>query len=132
MNPFHENGLLQTRRELIFNTAKCLGGAALGSLMAPNLISAPRTSNGIGGLAGLPHFAPKAKRVIMLFFSGGPSHIDMFDYKPRMRDFHGTELARLHPQRPTHYRDDQWPKIVPLRRTNVQIQTPRRARHLGE
>ena len=92
MNPFHENGLLQTRRELIFNTAKCLGGAALGSLMAPNLISAPRTSNGIGGLAGLPHFAPKAKRVIMLFFSGGPSHIDMFDYKPRMRDFHGTEL----------------------------------------
>ena len=92
MNPFHENGLLQTRRELIFNTAKCLGGAALGSLMAPNLIAAPRTENGIGGLAGLPHFAPKAKRVIMLFFSGGPSHIDMFDYKPRMRDFHGTEL----------------------------------------
>ncbi|MDG1833624.1 MAG: DUF1501 domain-containing protein, partial [Verrucomicrobiota bacterium] len=92
MNPLYENGLLQTRRELIFNSAKCLGGAALGSLMAPNLIAAPRTENGIGGLAGIPHFAPKAKRVIMLFFSGGPSHIDMFDYKPRMRDFHGTEL----------------------------------------
>ena len=92
MNPLYENGLLQTRRELIFNSAKCLGGAALGSLMAPNLIAAPRANNGIGGLAGLPHFAPKAKRVIMLFFSGGPSHIDMFDYKPEMRKFHGTEL----------------------------------------
>ncbi|MBC8325755.1 MAG: DUF1501 domain-containing protein [Verrucomicrobia subdivision 3 bacterium] len=92
MNPLYENGLLQTRRELIFNSAKCLGGAALGSLMAPNLIAAPRANNGIGGLSGLPHFAPKAKRVIMLFFSGGPSHIDMFDYKPAMRGFHGTEL----------------------------------------
>ncbi len=92
MNPLYENGLLQTRRELIFNSAKCLGGAALGSLMAPNLIAAPRANNCIGGLAGLPHFAPKAKRVIMLFFSGGPSHIDMFDYKPAMRGFHGTEL----------------------------------------
>ena len=90
MNPLYENGLLQTRRELIFNSAKCLGCAALGSLMAPNLIAAPRANNGIGGLAGLPHFAPKAKRVIMLFFSGGPSHIDMFDYKPAMRGFHCT------------------------------------------
>ena len=40
----------------------------------------------------MPHFAPKAKRIIMLFNSGGPSHIDMFDYKPAMRDFHGEEL----------------------------------------
>ncbi len=41
-------------------------------------------------------------------------------------------VARLHPQWPTHYRDDQWPEIIPVRRANVQIQTPRRARHLGE
>lgn len=90
-DPAYQNGLLQTRRELIFNTAKCLGGAALGSLMAPDLIAAPK-ANSRGGLPGVPHFAPKAKRIIMLFNSGGPSHIDMFDYKPAMRDFHGEEL----------------------------------------
>src|SRR5262249_5272553 len=38
------------------------------------------------------HFAPKAKRVIYLFMSGGPSHIDLFDYKPKLRDYHGQEL----------------------------------------
>ena len=41
---------------------------------------------------GEPHFKPKAKRVIYLFFSGGPSHIDMYDYKPAMRKIHGIEL----------------------------------------
>ena len=91
MDPIYQNGLLQTRRELIFNSAKCLGGAALGSLMAPEAISALKT-NPYGGLPGVPHFAPKAKRIIMLFNSGGPSHIDTFDYKPVMNDFHGEEL----------------------------------------
>jgi hypothetical protein len=37
-------------------------------------------------------YPPKAKRVIYLFMSGGPSHIDLFDYKPKLREFHGTEL----------------------------------------
>jgi hypothetical protein len=44
-----------------------------------------------GALASL-QFAPKAKRVIYLFMSGGPSHIDLFDYKPKLRDYHGQEL----------------------------------------
>jgi hypothetical protein len=44
------------------------------------------------GLIGLPHFAPKAKRVIYLFQSGGPSQIELFDYKPRLVEFQGTEL----------------------------------------
>ena len=38
------------------------------------------------------HFAPKAKRVIYLFMSGGPSHIDLFDYKPKLREHHKEEL----------------------------------------
>jgi len=92
MNPLKEYEKQITRRELLFSSAKCLGGAALGSLVAPNLISAQPKTNAIGGLAGVPHFAPKAKRVIMLFFSGGPSHIDTYDYKPAMRKFHGEEL----------------------------------------
>jgi hypothetical protein len=44
------------------------------------------------GLPGLPHFAPKAKRVIYLFQSGGPSQIELFDYKPRLLEFQGSEL----------------------------------------
>ena len=45
-----------------------------------------------GGLPGLPHFAPKAKRVIYLFQSGGPSQIDLFDYKPQLAKTQGTDL----------------------------------------
>ena len=92
MNPLKEYEQQMTRRELLFSSAKCLGGAALGSLLAPNLIAAQPKTNATGGLLGVPHFAPKAKRVIMLFFSGGPSHIDLYDYKPAMRKFHGEEL----------------------------------------
>ena len=44
------------------------------------------------GLPGLPHFPPKAKRVIYLFQSGGPSQMELFDYKPRLREFQGTDL----------------------------------------
>ena len=45
-----------------------------------------------GGLPGLPHFAPTAKRVIYLFQSGAPSQMDLFDYKPRLTDLAKTEL----------------------------------------
>jgi hypothetical protein len=44
------------------------------------------------GLPGLPHFSPKAKRVIYLFQSGGPSQIELFDHKPRLLDFQGQDL----------------------------------------
>jgi len=44
------------------------------------------------GLPGFPHHTPTAKRVIYLFQSGGPSHIDLFDYKPALEKLHGTEL----------------------------------------
>ena len=44
------------------------------------------------GLPGLPHHRPSAKRVIYLFQSGGPSHVDLFDHKPALKKLHGTEL----------------------------------------
>src|SRR6202158_370591 len=44
------------------------------------------------GLPGLPHFAAKPKRVIYLFQSGGPSQIELFDHKPRLVEFQGTDL----------------------------------------
>ena len=43
-------------------------------------------------MLGAPHFAPKAKRVIYLFQSGGPSQLDLFDHKPMLRTLNGQEL----------------------------------------
>ncbi len=52
------------------------------------------------------HFAPKAKRVIYLFMSGGPSHIDLFDYKPQAAGAPRHGAARLGPHGPAHHRHD--------------------------
>ncbi|MCA8999313.1 MAG: DUF1501 domain-containing protein [Planctomycetaceae bacterium] len=83
-----------TRRQFISQQRTCLGTAALATLL--RLDRPSQASDGgsvpLGGRADLPHFAPKAKRVISLFMAGGPSHIDLFDYKPKMRELHGTEL----------------------------------------
>src|SRR5437660_9077360 len=93
MNLHREYQLLQTRRQFFGRTAAGIGTAALASLLNERLFAAetdPALKSG-GVLEGL-HFAPKAKRVIYLFMSGGPSHIDLFDYKPKLRDHHGQEL----------------------------------------
>jgi hypothetical protein len=75
-----------TRRHFFSRTATGAGLAALASLLDRDLGAAT------GGLAGLPHFRPTAKRVIYLFQSGGPSQMELFDYKPRLMDFQGQEL----------------------------------------
>jgi hypothetical protein len=75
-----------TRRHFFSRTSTGLGVAALARLLQRDLGAAT------GGLPGLPHFPPKAKRVIYLFQSGGPSQMELFDYKPRLRDFQGTDL----------------------------------------
>jgi hypothetical protein len=76
-----------TRRHFFGANALGLGTAALASLL-PRELRASDT----GALPGLPHFAPKAKRVIYLFQSGGPSQMELFDYKPKLKDYAGTEL----------------------------------------
>ena len=82
-----------TRRQLLARGRGCLGAAALASLLrADNAVEAKSASAANPGLPNLPHFAGAAKRVIYLFMAGGPSHIDMFDYKPPLRKLHGTEL----------------------------------------
>jgi len=68
-----------TRREWLSRSGYGLGGAALASLM-----SSPAHAR--QGMGGLPHFAPKAKRVICLFMSGGMSQLDSFDYKPLLKE----------------------------------------------
>ena len=89
----HEHQLLLTRRQLFGRAAAGIGTAALASLLNPELFAAgPRAaSTAHGSLPGL-HFAPRAKRVIYLHMAGGPSHIDMWDYKPKLKQYHGTEL----------------------------------------
>jgi hypothetical protein len=80
-----------TRRHFFKKGAMGLGTAALASLMPDLLLAAPETTAS-GGLPGLPHFAPKAKRAIYLFMNGGPSQMDLWDYKPRMREFFDRDL----------------------------------------
>jgi hypothetical protein len=80
-----------TRRHFFSRSSTGIGIAALGSLLAQDGFAAAETSP-TGGLPGLPHFAPKAKRVVFLHQSGGPSQMDLFDYKPTLDKLSGTEL----------------------------------------
>jgi len=92
MDPLQQLTAAQiTRRHLFGKAASGIGVAALASLINPKLFAAVGTES-TGGLPGLPHFAPKAKRVIYLHQSGAPSQIDLFDYKPALNKLHGTEL----------------------------------------
>jgi uncharacterized protein (DUF1501 family) len=84
-----------TRREVLTTASQGLGVAAVGSLLTPaRLLGATGTLDpkALGGLPGLPHFAPRAKRVIFLFQAGAPSQLELFEYKPRLKELHGTQL----------------------------------------
>jgi hypothetical protein len=83
-----------TRRQFFGRSAAGIGTVALASLLNPSLFaeSAPAGAPGMNGILNALHFAPTAKRVIYLFMSGGPSHIDLFDYKPSLTKLNGTEL----------------------------------------
>ncbi len=76
-----------TRRQLFGSAAHGIGGLALASLLARFPASASQP-----GLPQLPHFAPKAKRVVCLWQGGGPSHVDLFDRKPVMEKMGGQEI----------------------------------------
>jgi len=82
MTPQHNAHLLLTRRHFFGRAGTGLGLAALASLLTDDLAAA----------SSLPHFAPRARRVIYLFQSGAPSQMDLFDYKPKLTDFRGKEL----------------------------------------
>ncbi|MBA4017434.1 MAG: sulfatase [Pirellula sp.] len=102
MNPASQNPdaqwrAEQTRRQFFGRSAVGIGGAALASLLSGSGLAADagaKTSvlQRFGGLAGVPHAAAKAKRVIYLFQNGAPSHVDLFDYKPMLRKMHGVQI----------------------------------------
>lgn len=99
MQDLFEQLRLQTRRDFLRKTTNGLGALALGSLLGPQLFGRsdgliPSTAGAIapgGVLPGL-HHAPKAKRVIYLFQYGGPSQIELFDYKPELIRRWGEEI----------------------------------------
>ncbi|MGD9723163.1 MAG: DUF1501 domain-containing protein [Pirellulales bacterium] len=101
MDPRLEHAQLLSRRHFFSRSAGGLGVAALATLLSEQATAAgaasatgalPRGAAAAGGLPELPHFAPKAKRVIYLFQSGAPSQMDLFDYKPQLKERQGTEL----------------------------------------
>ncbi|MFK7850250.1 MAG: DUF1501 domain-containing protein [Akkermansiaceae bacterium] len=88
MNPVEHPLNSFSRRSFLGLTGLGVGAIAARSLLAADLKIPTAPAKTLGN----PHFAPKAKRVIYLFQSGGPSHIDLFDYKPELEKFHGKEL----------------------------------------
>jgi len=79
----HQQQRLQTRRQFFGQAATGIGAAALASLL-----NSPLLGQGPGGT----HFPARAKRVIYLFMHGGPSQMELFEYKPRLGSLHGQEL----------------------------------------
>src|SRR5687768_5287848 len=92
MNPFLEHQLHLTRRQFFGRTATGIGIAALASLLPRQLLAASSEPKRFGGLPELPHFAPKAKRVIYLFMNGAPTHVDLFDWKSKLKEMHGKPI----------------------------------------
>ena len=88
MSPQDTSRLLLTRRALFGKSAMGLGSVALGSLFEKEAFAL--TPDRLAPV--LPHFAPKAKRVIYMLQNGAPSHVDLFDYKPKLREWHGRQI----------------------------------------
>ncbi len=82
-----------TRRHFFRRSGMGLGAAAAASLLGPaTLLGDQGEALAAGGLPGLPHHKPTAKRAIFLFMAGGPSQMDMLDYKPKMKELYDKDL----------------------------------------
>lgn len=92
MNFLNDHVRAITRRHFFRQGALGLGGAALASLLPAGANAEAPVAH--GGLPGLPHFAPKAKRAIYLFMNEGPSQMDMWDYKPKMAEMFDKDLPK--------------------------------------
>jgi hypothetical protein len=88
-----ENLMNINRRHFFSKLSVGIGSLALGSLMIPDLFKKVGTAPSADAtLAGYPHFAPKAKRIIYLFQAGAPSQLESFDYKPLLKERMGEDL----------------------------------------
>ncbi|HMJ89978.1 MAG TPA: DUF1501 domain-containing protein, partial [Candidatus Acidoferrum sp.] len=91
MKPFDplQFALSINRRTFLSRSAYGLGGLALASLLNPRLVSAVEKATGSRGVIEPLHFPQKVKRVIHLCMAGGPSHLETFDWKPKLKELNG-------------------------------------------
>jgi len=89
MNPQSESLQYKTRRHFFKQCSMGLGGVALSEMLASDAMGLEAPNNPL--LAKLPHFAPKAKRVIYLHLTGSPPHLDLWDHKPELVKRDGQE-----------------------------------------
>jgi len=95
MDPIRERQLLYTRRQFFGNTGLRLGGIAMAGLLGstPRAFAAEAAPPRVHpALPGLPHFPPTAKSLIYLHMNGGPTQLDLWDYKPQLKDYFDKEL----------------------------------------
>ncbi|NBP89090.1 MAG: DUF1501 domain-containing protein, partial [Planctomycetia bacterium] len=101
VDPLSETIARATRRQLFGSAGQGIGLVALASLLGRHAqaeagVPSGQTGAGVGpgqaGRAGLPHHTPKAKRMVMLWQGGGPSHVDLFDPKPTLREQAGKDV----------------------------------------
>lgn len=87
----HKHNCNMNRRHFLSKTSLGLGAFALASLLGPKTLFSRKTDPFAGALDST-HYIPKAKRIIYLFQSGGPSQHDLFDYKPKLEELNGKDL----------------------------------------
>jgi hypothetical protein len=103
VDPIQQHALRLTRRALLGNATRGVGALALASLMNPSLLrgadtaaaaagAARQTADKWPGVIRTAHLPAKAKRVIWLTMAGGPSHLETFDYKPKLAEMHGKPM----------------------------------------
>ena len=92
-HPLH-NPTQVTRRWFLGQASLGLGSVALASLIEPQLLAGTPTgaTTNAPGVTGFPNLLPRAKRVIFLYMSGGPSHLETFDYKPKLAEMDGQPM----------------------------------------
>src|ERR1700740_2560508 len=89
MHLLQEMAIRETRGHFFARGARGLGVAALATMLGEELRG---DASAVGGLPGLPHFAPKAKRAIYLHMLAGPPQMALFDYNPLMTDWYNKDL----------------------------------------
>ena len=127
-----------TRRHFLSSASLGLGATALASLLLDPAIAAsapPAPADGAaagGPLLASPHFVPRVKRVIYLFQSGGPSQLELFDYKPLLRTMNGAGAAGVGAHGAAAHRHDRVPEVVPDGRLAVRVRAARQVRRVGQ
>ena len=92
MSFFSEYARYETRRQFFARGKNVLGYAALGSLLGSSMKLWGENTPAGSALPGLPHFPPKVKNIIYLHMVGGPSQMDLYDYKPVMKEWYDKDL----------------------------------------